>query len=45
MRMLPTVVGFLATCAGLAMTLGLGWALVIGGFVLFVSGAISEQKT
>jgi hypothetical protein len=41
---LTTVAGFLTLCVGLGLVFGLGWALIVGGTLLFISGGIAESK-
>lgn len=42
--MLPTIVGFILLCTGIALTFSIGWACIVGGAILFVAGAIDEAR-
>jgi hypothetical protein len=39
-----TLVGFCAVVAGIWLTWGLGYALLVGGLVLFVTGGVASAR-
>ena len=41
---LLTVVGYGAVCLGVGLTFGVGWALMVGGAVLFVAGGLGSAR-